>query len=227
MFHNIFKKLKPNNKKLKSKINPKIIIDIHEKNSLIISEIANNNIDLEIQPLKIGDYLIGSIIIERKTINDFISSMLNKRMIEQLKQMQKYQNRLLIIEGNQEVLYSDNLETKLNPNAVRGFILSIITNYNTNIIFTKNYQETSKFLIILARQIIKPKIEFSLHARIPKTIKEQKKYILESFPNIGQKKSEKLLKKFKTLKNIFNSSEEETKEILKSKAKDFKDLINS
>ena len=79
-------------KKIKSKLKPKIIADTHEKNSLIISELhSNKDVELEIKSLKIGDYLIGDIIIERKTINDFISSMINKRLIQQLKQLQKYQ----------------------------------------------------------------------------------------------------------------------------------------
>ena len=63
MFHNIFEKLKNKSKK----ILPEIIADIHEKNSLILSELANSReIGLEIKHLEIGDYLIGEIIIERK-----------------------------------------------------------------------------------------------------------------------------------------------------------------
>jgi len=120
MFYNIFEKLKI---KRNNKQKPKIIIDIHEKNSLILSELkSNNELDIIIHSLKIGDYLIASTIIERKTINDFVSSMLNKRLIQQLKNMQKYKNRILIIEGNPESLYQDR-ETKINPNSIRGFIL--------------------------------------------------------------------------------------------------------
>ncbi|MEK6872439.1 MAG: Hef nuclease, partial [Nanoarchaeota archaeon] len=101
----------------------------------------------------------------------------------------------------------------------------IITNYKIPIIFTQDYQDTAKYLITIAKQQTKPKTIISLHSRIPKTISEQKSYILEAFPNIGPKTSEKLLKKFKTIKNIINTSEEELKEILKSKAKYFKNLI--
>jgi len=78
MFHDIFSKKEVNPIKVK----PKIIADIHEKDSFILVELKSSpEIELEIQSLKIGDYLIGSTIIERKTVSDFISSMIKKRLI--------------------------------------------------------------------------------------------------------------------------------------------------
>ncbi len=227
-FHNIFQKLARKGKKKKSKKIPLIIADIHEKDSLILAELkSNKEIELRIQPLKIADYLIRNTAIERKTTGDFISSMLNKRLIQQLTQMQAYKKKLLIIEGDLKNLYPDKEESKLNPNAVRGFILSIINNHNANVIFTKDYKDTAMYLITLAKQQLKPKTEISLHPRIPKTTKEQKQYILEAFPNIGPKKAELLLKKFKTLSNVFNAKEEELKEVLKKRAVTFKNLLDS
>lgn len=222
-FHNIFQKTR---KKLKKSIpkTPKIFADVHEKNSLIIAELhKSTQIRLDIKPLKIADYVIGNIAIERKTVSDFINSMINKRLIQQLKQMQKYKQQLLIIEGElSSILNEDNTLSK----ALRGLILSLTLNYQIPIIQTQDYEDTTKYLITLAKQQVKPKTEPTLHHRIPKTIKEQKQYILESFPNIGPVKAKKLLKKFKTVKNIINASEEELKEILKSRAKGFKDLLN-
>ena len=226
MFYDIFSK-----KEIRinaNKIKPKIIADIHEKDSMILAELkSNQEIELNIQPLKIGDYLIGNTIIERKTTNDFISSMISKRLIEQLMQMQQYENRLLIIEGDLFSIFKKDNSLHIHPNAVRGFILSIISNYNTNIIFTKDYKDTAMYLITLSKQQLKPKTPISFHSRIPKTMKEQKQYILESFPNIGPKKAELLLKKFKTLNNTFNASEEELKEILKNNSKNFKEILNN
>ncbi len=227
--YNIFSFRKTKNPK--EKIKPKIIADIHEKNSLIISELTekekNKEIELIIQPLKIGDYLIGNIIIERKTISDLISSMINKRIIEQLKQMKQYEQQLLILEGE---LFKEDTSKKpygVLDNAIRGFILSTSLNYQIPIIFTQDYKDTCKYLIVLAKQQLKPKTEICLHSRIPKTIKEQKQYILEAFPNIGPITAKKLLKKFRTLSKIFNASEQELKEILKSKTEFFKRLIDN
>lgn len=223
MLYNIFSK--KSNKKAKKKIlkTPLIIADIHEKNSLVLSELhSTTSARLEIKSLKIADYIIGDTAIERKTTSDFISSMINKRLIQQLNQMKKYKKQILIIEGD----FSSLLSEKENlQSAIRGFIISIIQNYQIPIIFTKDYEDTSKYLITLAKQQLKPKTQYTLHSRIPKTEKEQKKYILESFPNIGPVKAEKLLKEFKNLNSIFNASEEDLKKVLKNQSQKFKELL--
>ncbi len=98
MIHNIFRS---KNRKAKPKKMPIIVADIHEKNSLVISELhKSTQIRLEIKSLKIADYIINDIAIERKTVQDLISSMISKRLIQQLTQMQSYKKSLLIIEGN-------------------------------------------------------------------------------------------------------------------------------
>tara|TARA_Y100000034_G_scaffold97974_2_gene119833 strand:+ start:3236 stop:3913 length:678 start_codon:yes stop_codon:yes gene_type:complete len=222
-FLNPFSKLKPRKKKTKLKQIPLIIADVHEKNSLIISELkSNNQIALEIKSLKIGDYLIGKTIIERKTVQDFISSMLSKRLFIQLKQMQKYNQQILILEGDLNSAFKK--KTKLHPNSIRGFILSILTNHQVPIIITKDYEETANYLVLFAKQQLKPKINITLHKRIPKTIKEQKNYILESFQGIGPATAKKLLKKYKTIKNIINTPIENLKQTIGKKSEIFKIL---
>lgn len=219
MLHNIFKKITKVTKS--KKLIPIIIADIHEKNSLVISELCmSSEIKVEIKSLKIADYIINDIAIERKTVSDLISSMINKRLIEQLKQMKKYKDCLLILEGDLDEVLNKNMSK-----AVKGFIISISLNYKIPIIRTKDYLDTSNYLLTIAKQQSKPKTQTTLHPRIPKTKTEQKSYILESFPNIGPVKSKKLLDKFNTISNVVNAKEEELEEILKSRARDFKSLL--
>ena len=212
------------NKKRKESPKPKIIADIHEKNSLVIANLSSEA-DMEIKNLEIGDYIIGETVIERKTFSDFISSMLSKRLVEQLSQMQSYESRLLILEGKDfEAL--ENEQTKLNPNAIRGMILSISLDFKTPIIFTKDAEDTSKFLVVLAKKQLKGKTEFTLHSRKPASESKQKQYIIESFPGIGPKTAEALLKEFKSIKGIINASEEELKKAIGKKSESIIKLRN-
>lgn len=225
IFHNIFSRKKQAKKELREIEKPKIIADLHEKNSLVISNLHELNCNIEIRPLKVGDYLIGGTVIERKTFSDLISSMLNKRLIQQLRNLKQYSRALLLIENYNpnSIEYPEN--NGLNPNALRGLILSISLNHKIPIIFSEDAHETALYLALLAKQQQKSRQEISLHSRIPKTLVEQKKYILEAFPNIGPKTAGKLLKEFKTLSNIFNSDEENIKKILKGRAKRFRRLL--
>jgi len=59
----------------------KLIADLHEKNSLVAAELIELGVDVEFKHLKVADYIIGNVAVERKTISDFISSMINKRLL--------------------------------------------------------------------------------------------------------------------------------------------------
>jgi len=220
---NIFSSKQKKQKESASK-KPTLIADIHEKNSLVLSNLHELGAELQIAGLKIGDYQINNIIIERKTFQDLISSMLSKRLIEQLLNMQQYEKKLLIIEGKENKELFEN--SKLNPNSIKGLLLSISLEMNIPIIQTKNEEETAIYLYLLAKKQLKPSSEISFHSRIPKTKEEQKKYILESFPNIGPKTAEKLLKEFKTIKNIINATQENLEKIIGKRAQDLKDLVD-
>lgn len=184
-----------------------IIADYREKNSIVFSELISLGINVEFQNLPVADYIVKGIAIERKTVHDFLSSMINKRIIRQLNELQQYEKKMLIIEGIEtHSLYEDNNEG-IHSNSVRGFLLSIILNYNVPIIFSKNEEDTAKFINILAK---KNKVESEIRAKKKSlSIKEQLQYILEGFPGVGPKSAKKLLEEFKSLEKIINASDEE------------------
>lgn len=229
---------------------PKIIVDYREKNSLVASELFHLGFEIEFKELKVGDYLIKNIAIERKTISDFINSMINKRLINQIENLQQYPDKLLIIEGidEQELYNDDNTQFQSeaikktafqyqegkskktagcfpNANAIRGFILSIVLKHKIPTILTKDYKDTAKFIYILSKkqekeQGINPK-------KRARNVKEQTQYILEGFPGIGPKGAKKLLKEFGSIKNIINADLEKLKKILGKKAETMKKIIEN
>lgn len=198
-----------------------IIMDYREKNSLVYSELINLGIKINIRELKVADYMVNGIAVERKTISDFISSMLSKRLTSQLKNMQQYENRLLLIEGiDERELYSDRNDSGVHPNAIRGFLLSIVLEYKTPIIFTKDAEDTARFISVLAK---KERRDSSLNvSRKNLDKKERMQFILESFQGIGPKTARKLLEHFKTLRELFSASEEEIAGVIGKKAGTFK-----
>ena len=203
----------------------KIIADYREKNSMVISELISLGIEVEFRELKIADYIAGNIAIERKTISDFLSSMINKRLLNQLENLKQYENNLLIIEGIEEhELYNDNNEKGINANAIRGFLLSIALKHKIPVILTKNPEDTAKYISILLN---KKEKEISLkEKRKSMNEKEQIGFIIEGFPGIGPKTARKLLEKFRTIKNIINASEDELKKCVGKKADVILKLVN-
>jgi len=217
-FHDIFSKKKELNKFF-SKKREKVIIDYREKNSLVASYLVKSGFEIEFKNLKVGDYIFKDTIIERKTVPDFISSMISRRLINQIEELKQFKNKMIIIEGiDENELYNEN--SGINSNAVRGFILSIILKHKVPLIFSKNAEDTAKFIEVLSKKKTK---EISLNVKKKNLSKnEQIQFILESFHGIGPKKSKILLKKFKTIQNIINASPEQLKEILGKSAETFK-----
>ncbi|MCS7134267.1 MAG: helix-hairpin-helix domain-containing protein [Candidatus Pacearchaeota archaeon] len=203
-----------------------IIVDKREKNSLVIAELANRKVEFKINHLEVGDYLIGDILIERKTMTDFINSTFNKRLIKQLQNLKQYPKKLLLIEGPNDEIYKN---TKINPNSVRGMVLSVIFDFDVPIIFTKDLSETVDFLILLDRRTNKKKMEKSLVLKKKDmSLQELQQFVLESFPGIGPVTAKNLLREFKTIKKIINAKEEELSKVLnKNKIKIIKRIVET
>jgi ERCC4-type nuclease len=203
----------------------KVIVDYREKNCLVPSSLVKLGLEVEFVELKIADYIVRDIAIERKTVSDFLSSMINKRLINQLRELETYENRLLVIEGiSEQELYSDSGENRgINANAIRGFLLSIIFKHKTPILFTKNQEDTAKMIAVLAKRREK---EISIKERRKgNNSKEQKQLIIEGFPGIGPKNAKKLLEEFKSIGGVINASEQDIKKVLGKKSETMKKII--
>lgn len=218
-FQNIFSR-----KTAKEKPKPKIIIDHREKNSLVIAHLKELNYKIEFKQLPVADYLINNIAIERKTIPDLRSSIINKRIFQQLEEIKQYPQHLLIIEG---LAKGSLLESKgIHANAIRGFLLTATTKLGIPLIYTYSEADTARYIDVLARK--NDNKELSIRAtKSQLSDKDQLQFILEGFPNIGPVASQKLLTKFKTLKKIANTTLQELQDVLGKKAETFHKLLNT
>ncbi|MFH1365120.1 MAG: ERCC4 domain-containing protein [archaeon] len=220
---NIFER--KNKKSIKEQPKEKVVVDYREKNCLVPSSLIRLGLEIEFTELKTGDYLVKDIIIERKTVSDFLSSMLNKRLSNQLNKMNEYENKLLIIEGiSEQELYSDsNPHKRINANAIRGFLLSILLKHKIPILFTKDQEDTARMISILSKRKEK---EISMkEKRKGNNSKEQKQLITEGFPGIGPKTAKKILEEFKSIKGFVNATEQDLKKILGKKSETVKKII--
>jgi ERCC4-type nuclease len=213
-FLNIFSKTKNQEKTIS------ITVDHREKNSLVISELSKLNIQADFKQLPVADYIIKDTAIERKTLSDFKSSIINKRIISQLLELKQYPKHLLILEGLDS---TDPYSGQIHENAFRGFMLAVALEYQVPVIFTLNEKDTAKYISVLAKKP-KPQETSIRPTKIFLNKKEQMQFILEGFPNIGPTTAKKLLKHFKTLSNIFTASQDQLKQIIGKKAEAFEIL---
>src|SRR3989344_7666983 len=200
----------------------KVIVDHREKSSGIIRELAKHGIDIDEKQLLVGDFIIQTkdhnnnninLCIEKKTQEDFLNSIIDKRLLRQLFDMKEhFQSQLLIIEGNSN-LYSLR---KFHPNSIRGMLAAIAIDLQIPIITTRSVSDTASFIATIAKRLEKPGKEIGLVAmKKPLSIKEHQEFIIESFPGIGPVLAKSLLHELKTIKNIVSANEEALKKIEK------------
>ncbi|AAB99518.1 TPA: DEAD/DEAH box helicase family protein [Methanocaldococcus jannaschii] len=200
----------------------KIIVDVREKN---MAKLLHNYANIELKTLEVGDYVLSDrVVVERKTAEDFVNSIIDKRLFSQLKNLKKVEKPLLIVEG-------ENF-SRLHENALKGAILSIILDFGIPIIFTKNAEETADLLIKIAEkeQIKEKRTVMVRYGKTAMSLKEQQKFIVESLPDVGGALAERLLKHFKTVENVFTAKEEELMKVEgvgKERAKKIREVLTA
>lgn len=194
--------LPPNNEPITA-----ILADHREKDNRVVKELIDLNIPVKTAQLESADYILsGHVGVELKHISDFVNSIIDGRLLDQMRQLKKnFSKAVLIIEGDEDI-YSVR---KIHPNAIRGMLASIALDFNIPILHTKTPKETAAMLAIMAKREQEKDRDFSLHERKPHTIKDQQEFFVSSLPNIGIKTARTLLENFITIKSLVNSNKED------------------
>ncbi len=186
-----------------------IIIDYREKSNAVVKHLLKENISIKFANLSVGDFMIGPVVIEFKTVIDFVASIIDKRLLDQVKRLSKTEKPLIIIQGEEDIYSVRNI----HKNAINGMISSIVVDYDIPLLWFKNPKETASFLYSLAKRFQGEKRDINLHVKKPSTLKEQQEYLIASIPGIGSMLAKNLLKRFKTIKAIANADIKEIEQV--------------
>jgi len=203
----------------------KIFADYREKGSQVIKSLLDMNVDLKLEKLETADYLLSSRCgVEFKTVEDFVNSIVDGRLLDQLKDLKRnFERPLIIIEGEED-LYTIR---KVHKNAIHGMLATIAISYGIPLIQTKSSQETaSLFVAIAKREQEETTKNFDMHGeKKPLTLKEQQEYVISSLPGIGPTLAKPLLRLFKTIRNIVNANKGDLEKVEKIGPKKAEDII--
>ena len=185
-------------------------IDFRELQCGILNELEklDSQISTEVCSLVAGDYYIGNkIIVERKTLVDFLSSITSGRIFQQAYRMARSEkNCLIILEGDKSLTGLSPISRK----AIQGVLIHLTVFLCIPVIHSRNVQETASLLMAILHQcrerelpVLKPIIATCPGIRINKK-QRQKLLLIQNVPGIGTKRGYALLKYFSTIENVLN-----------------------
>ena len=172
----------------------RIIIDERERKSGIPKLLKSIGVNVEIKTLPIGDYIVShETVVERKSINDLISSIFDGRLFDQCNRLKEnFQFPIILLEGNVDEIES----ITENPLVFYGALSTIAVDYKIPIIPTPNASHTAKLLVSLSSR--KESIKGPLLKKIKKSndVQKQQLVVLSSLPGVGEKTAIRMLEKF-------------------------------
>ena len=191
-----------------------VFVDMRETRSGVAKFLAKAGVDLKLQNLEIGDYVVSDrVCIERKTTLDFLDSLINKRrnLFDQIHRMKsEYENPLLVIEGDS--IYG---QRNVHPNVVRAVMATIAIDFSVPILQTRDEADTASLIYVIAKREQMPNpTEVNPHGKKPSaSLREQQEYLISALSNIGIVTTRNLLRRFKTVEGILTASKEELMEV--------------
>jgi len=188
----------------------KVYVDKREIRSHVAHSLEKLDVEVILRTLEVGDYVVSDRVgIERKTVDDFLSTFLDGRdLFGQISDLARaYRRPLLIIEG--EGIYS---KRHIHPNAIRGALSTVAIDFGIPVLFSKDEEDTAALISVIAKreQADDPKKEINLHGtKTASTLPEQQEYVVSAISEIGPVVAKNLLRHFGSVERIMRASREE------------------
>tara|TARA_R110000787_G_scaffold179323_2_gene291186 strand:- start:439 stop:1122 length:684 start_codon:yes stop_codon:yes gene_type:complete len=191
----------------------KLLIDSREDSALtdeVLLKCTELNILFEKQWLEIGDYTFNDVCFEAKSAYDFLLSVLNKRLWNQLDNMDRaFDNNLVIVYGDFKDAYKDYRKYGKSPygmikNKFYGAMGKIILDLDCNILFVPNEKIAAQLIAVVCK--MQP-IDREVYN--PRLVKQRKistsdlrMDVLTTVKGISEKKAKLLIKEFGSIMEI-------------------------
>ena len=214
-----------------------ICADDRELNSSVVARLKSLGADVRIDRLVTGDFRIGErILVERKTVRDFVDSLVDGRLLEQASRLVGAAPRsLLLIEG--EGLLESN---RVHPHALMGALTTLALDFGIPIVTTKDGAETARFLTVASRreesmldgltpqgrdrlEAVKPEIwmdpvtQAAAGARELRKSPNQEKFtamsLLIAIPSVDQDLANRLLNRYGTIAALIWADEDDLRQV--------------
>lgn len=159
------------------------------------------------EALPVGDFIYDDrIVIERKTVEDYINSIRSGHLSKQLCQMEQYPYAYLIISGDfKNVFFNPNVKNWTVEHTL-GSLASCAVRYNVKILQVANDKQLCKLVLKLCSKTFdgkKVSLESTELMKNTLSVEGLKLKMLTCLPKVGVVRGKKLLSKYPFIKEKF------------------------
>ncbi|MBS7647591.1 MAG: ERCC4 domain-containing protein [Candidatus Bathyarchaeia archaeon] len=186
---------------------PTIFVDVRECMDVkdYLREFGCKVVEKALAP---ADYVVAeNYAIERKEIHDFFRSIFDGRLFEQAERLtETYENACLVVEGDLNAV-----KLIQTPQVFWGALAKVMADHNIAVVFTPNEEHTAMFLCMLAKKLQEEERRKIAVKHKPKayTLRQRQLLAVQSLPKIGPERAEALLKRFGSVRRVFQASKRE------------------
>lgn len=199
----------------------KLTMDVHEPRT-IARHLEALEVPFTLMKITPGDYVVGEVGVERKTIGDFFNSMVKKRLFDQVVRLRScYPMSVVIVEGD-----LNDITHYRNPAAFWGAFLAIVMDENVSVLFSPTKMETARILrTIWRRQEVGPGSYGLRHKPKMLTTEERQVFMIQGFPSVGDALSKSLLEKFGSVRHVMMASKSDLMKVPKIGEKKAENMV--
>ena len=186
---------------------PHVIVDDRERKLKAEFDKMSSTITYESKRLDIADIIISSeVAIERKEGSDFVSSIMDNRLFEQIVRLKdSYPTQILILEGLNTKVFE---RTNMRMSSIYGALSVVSYKLGVSVIPTRNIGDTAVVIERIAFREQSGSNNSSPFARsAPKAMDKsaRRTYIIEGLVDTGPKKVKLLIDTFRTPDKVLKS----------------------
>ncbi len=188
-----------------------IVVD-HREPADIAARIEELGVPVAVKQISPGDYIVGEVAVERKTVSDFFSSLVNHRIFDQVRRLRDaYPVPMILVEGD----LAEIAEYK-NPRAFWGAFLLFTLKEHVPLIVTPDQEQTCQALVTLHKQMGAKVGEYGLRHK-PKMLdlEQRQRFLVQGLPSVGETISQSLLERFGSVRGVFTADERALVEVAK------------
>ncbi len=169
---------------------PIIICDSREQAGGVMKHLHGMGVQIDTRSLEVADFILSDrVAVERKTTEDFVDSLIDGRLFDQLKQLKEYPRPYIVLEG-QGLASTRNV----SPEAIMGAVASITVDYGVPILQTQDALETARFLVAVAkREQGRAGRHVAVRGKNPNSDDDRSIEILAALPGVSELRARALL----------------------------------